>query len=76
MRSASKSPSFAAFVGGKGILCDLIELAGAHILLDLNIPGVRVIAAEPVSKCFETGPIQLFDFALQQLNLGHLVSLP
>ena len=76
MRSASKSPSFSALVGGQGIFFEIIELAGAHVLLNLDIPGVRVKAVEPVSKHLKTGFIQLFDFTLQQLNLGHLVSLP
>lgn len=75
MRSASKGPSLSALVGGQGILCELIELAGANVLLDLEIPGVGVKAVKPVSKRLETGLIQLFDFPLQQLNLGHLISL-
>lgn len=76
MRSVSKGPSFSALMSGQGILCERIELAGSYVLLNLKIPGVRVVAVEPVSKRLETGLIQLFDFALQQLNLGHGMSLP
>ena len=76
MRSASKCPAFAAFVSSQGFLRERVKLAGAGVLLDLMIPGIRVIPSEPISKCLEIGPIEFFDFALQQLNFGHFISLP
>ena len=61
---------------GECFLREFIKLTGARVLLNLEIPGVGIKAAEPVSKSFETGPIQLLNFALQQLNFGHSMSLP
>jgi hypothetical protein len=76
MLSASKCPGFAAFVSSQSFLREFIKLAGASVLLDLLIPGIRVIPSEPISKCLEIGPIEFFDFTLQQLNFGRFVGLP
>ena len=63
-------------MSGQGFLRKFIQFASACVALDLEIPGVRIVPAEPVPKCFEAGPIQFLDFAFQQLNFCHLMSLP
>lgn len=63
-------------MSGECFLREFIKLAGACVLLNLEIPGVGIIPTEPVSKSLETGPIQFLNFALQQLNFGHSMSLP
>ncbi|OGR60320.1 MAG: hypothetical protein A2X36_07995 [Elusimicrobia bacterium GWA2_69_24] len=60
---------------GKSFLGELIELAGASITLNLEIPSIRIIMSEPVAENLQTSSIKLLDFAFQQLDLGHTPSL-
>jgi len=72
---ASKLSSLAALMRGESFLGELVELARSNIPLNLEVPGIRVIMPEPVPESLQAGPVKLLDFALQQLNLGHPLSL-
>lgn len=74
-RDASNLSGLAALMRGEGFIGEFIKLAGASIPLDLEVPCVRVVVPEPVAEDLQTGPVKLFDLALQQLNFGHALSL-
>lgn len=74
-RDASNLPGLPAPMRGEGFIGELVELARTSIPLDLEVPGVRVVIPEPVAESLQTVAVELLDFALQQLNFGHALSL-
>ena len=74
-RDVSKLSRLAVLMGGKSFLGELVELASASIPLNLEVPGIRVVMLEPIAESLQTSPIKLLNFAFQQLNLGHTLSL-
>ena len=74
-RDASNFSGLPALMRGEGFIGKPVELTGASISLNLKVPGIRIVMSEPVAEDLQTGPVKLLDFALQQLNLGHAISL-
>ena len=60
---ASKLSRLAALMRGKSFLGELVELAGASIPLNLEVPGIRVVMLKPIAESLQTGPVKLLNFA-------------
>ena len=62
---ASKLSRLAVLMCGKSFLGELVELSGASIPLNLDVPGVRVVTLEPIAESLQARPVKLPNFAFQ-----------